>query len=540
MHGRVVVITGSTRGIGLALAKACAVRGARVVVHGRDAAKVSETAAAIDHAIGIAADLATATGAEALIHGAIAACGRIDVLVNNAAMSPPRVPLWETDPAALAEAIAINVSAPILCSRAVLAHAVPRGERVRIVNVSSGIAALPRDRAAAYVATKAALDGFTRALAIDAGGANVTVTAVALGGHRTDLSRGMLADDEFATLPEATAATAQLIHAIMAPPEHIHGRVMGDREPVLDVSAIDLLAHPIGPSVHARAALAEVARSGPLDRYPESDHGELRKLLAAQHGVALDSIVLGGGISELIDRVLRVATRPGETVIANSPSWPVFAHACRSHGVAWRQVPYRIVDARVDHDLDAVAAAIDRSVRVVYLTSPANPGGRALDAAPFQRFLAALPEHVTVMVDEAYADYTTRDDALRAARCVQWTDQLIVLRSFSKLHGLAGLRIGYAIAARDRARVLARTAPAFPVVRGAAEAAVAALSDHAHVRRVLTEIVAMRTRLETRLDERGIARLASDAPFVLAADPAAKGPRYFDRYVMLPAWAETE
>lgn len=540
MQDRVVVITGSTRGIGRALAEACAKRGARVVIHGRDATTATEVAATMEGAIGIAADLSTAMGVELLIAGAIAACGRIDVLVNNAAISPPRNSLWETDAATLIAAIATNITAPILCARTLLAWAIPRGEQVRIVNVSSGIAALPRDGAAAYVATKAALDGFTRSLAVDAGSANVTVTAVALGGYRTDLSREMLDDEELARLPEAGAATAQLIHAIGAPADHVHGRVLGEREPVLDVSAIDMLAHPIGPSPQARAALADVARSGALDRYPERDHVELRKLLAAQHDVPLDSIVLGGGISELIDRVLRLATRPGETVIANAPSWPVFVHGIRTHGVAWRRIPYRIVDGRVDHDLDAIAAAIDRTVHLVYLTSPANPGGRALDAAPFQTFLARVPEHVTVLVDEAYADFTTRPEALRAARCVQWTDQLIVLRSFSKLHGLAGLRIGYAIAARDRARVIDRAAPAFPLIRGAAEAAVAALSDQAHVRRVTTEIGARRARLEQRLDERGIARLASDAPFVLAANPAAPGPRYFDRYVMLPAWAEIE
>ncbi|MBA2538476.1 MAG: aminotransferase class I/II-fold pyridoxal phosphate-dependent enzyme, partial [Deltaproteobacteria bacterium] len=174
----------------------------------------------------------------------------------------------------------------------------------------------------------------------------------------------------------------------------------------------------------------------------------------------------------------------------------------------------------------------------VYLTSPANPGGRALDTKPFEELLSALPDHVTVIVDEAYADFATRDGALQAARCVQWTDQLIVLRSLSKLHGLAGLRIGYAIASRDRARVLERAAPAFPIVRGAAEVALAALSDREHEKRVIDHVVAARTQLEQRLDAKRIDRLASDGPFVLAADPDASGPRVFDRYVMLPAWVE--
>jgi histidinol-phosphate aminotransferase len=536
VRDRVVVITGSSRGIGLALAVACAARGARVVVHGRDPQRVADAAATIDGAIGIASDLAMPAGAETLIAGALAACGRIDVLVNNAGTSPARGALWDAEPTELVEAIATNVTAPILCARAVLAWAEPERRAVRIVNVSSGIVALPHDRAAAYVATKAALDGFTRALARDVD-PRVVITAVALGSHRTDLARRMLGDDR--ELPEADVAATTLLRAILAPGEQVHGRVIAPPPRELEVSGLDLLAHPLGPSPRARDALAKVAREAPLDRYPDRDHGELRKLLAARHGVPLDAIVLGGGVTELIDRVLRVATRPGETAIANTPSWPVWPHVCAQHGVGWRRVPYRLSESRADHDLDAIRRAIDRSVRIIYLTSPANPGGAALDTKSFEAFLAALPEHVTVIVDEAYADFTTREDALRASRCVQWTDQLIVLRSLSKLHGLAGLRIGYAIAARDRARVLERAAPAFPLVRGAAEAAIAALSDRDHEQRVIDHVATSRARLEQQLDARGIARLHSDAPFVLAADPDASGPRVFDRYVMLPAWVET-
>jgi histidinol-phosphate aminotransferase len=535
MRDRVVVITGSTRGIGRALAEACAARGDRVVVHGRDAQRVAAVAATIDRAIGIAADLATPEGAETLIAGALAACGSIDVLVNNAGTSPARTTLADADPRELIEAIATNVTAPVLCTRALLRATSDRA--VRIINVSSGIAALPRERAAVYAATKSALDGFTRALALDVA-PNVVVTAVALGGHRTELAERVVAEAEFATLPEASAAAAVLLRAITAPAEHVHGRVLHGLPPALDTAALDLLAHPVGPSPRARAALARVAREAPLDHYPERDHAELRKLLAARHGVPLDAIAIGGGAAELIDRILRIVARTGETVIANSPSWPVWEHAAAHHGLAWRRVPYRLLDGKVDHDLDAIARAIDRSTRAIYLTSPANPAAIALDAAPFAAFLGKLPDHVTVIVDEAYADFALREDALRAARCVTWSDQLIVVRSLSKLHGLAGLRVGYAIAARDRTRMLARAAPAFPTVRGAAEAAIAALSDREHERKIVERVTAARLRLEQQLDERGIARLASDAPFVLAADPTASGPHYFDRYVMLPAWTE--
>ncbi|MDB4964056.1 MAG: aminotransferase class I/II-fold pyridoxal phosphate-dependent enzyme [Myxococcales bacterium] len=546
MRGRVVVVTGSSRGIGLELAFACARDGARVVVHGRDQGRLTAAVASIcsagGEAIGIRADLSRPDGPELLIRSALDAFGRIDVLVNNAAVTTGREPLWTADPVALHAVVAVNIVAPILCARAVLAWAMPRAETVRIVNVSSGIVEAPRTDAASYIASKAALEGLTRALALDVSQSTVVVTAVALGGHRTELSRGVVDAEEHARLPAAADAVSQLVAAILAPADEVHGRVLRvARERALDIDGVDLFAEP-SASPAARGALSTVALEGPIERYPEAACTTLRKVLAARFGVGLDAVVIGGGTSELLERVLAVAARPGETVIANAPSWPLWPYLCQQRRLTWRAVPYRLMPGHADHDLDAVLAAIDRTVRAVYLTSPANPVGRALDREPFARFLDAVPRHVTVIVDEAYAEYITRDDALQAAALARWSDRsLVVLRTFSKAYALAGLRIAYAITTPALARRLAAAAPPFPIVRGAEEAAVAALADVAHLRTVVARAAAARTALEARLGERGIEWLASDAPFVLAAIPERRGPRYFDdRYVMLPIGKEPD
>lgn len=543
---RVVVVTGSSRGIGRELALACAARGERVIVHGRDRARidevVAEIAAAGGEARGVAADLAERGGAEALIAAARDAYGQIDVLVNNAASATARAPLWEVEAAEVEGVVASNLMAPVLCARALLAWAVPAKQPVRIVNVSSAIVGSVREHAVAYVATKAGLDALTRALALDTVGLDVVVTGVALSGHRTDLTRAMLPADEVARLPSPAVAATKLLYAALGPADEVHGRVLEDRAPpVLDIDEVDLLGHPSGPSPRAREALAEVARTGPLDRYP-TPPSALRKVLAARYGVALDAAIVGGGIGELLARIVGTLTRAGDAVVANTPSWPMFPYLCRTHALAWRAVPYRIANGRADHDLDAVLAAIDRSVRLVYLTSPGNPGGAAIDADAFERFVAQVPRHVTLVVDEAYVDFATRDNVLDATRYVRWLDKpLVVLRTFSKIHGLAGLRIGYALATREPAQALARAAPPFLVVRGVEEAAIAALGDLEHIRRTRDQVAAARAALEADLDARGIERLASDAPFVLAADARRARPRYFDgRYVMLPLeWAAT-
>lgn len=231
MEGRVVIVTGSTRGIGLALARNCASRGARVVIHGRDRARIDEVVRMLRaggrDAMGIAADLATPGGADDLVRRTIEAHGRVDVLVNNAATTTSRAPLWRIDPLELEAAVETNLVGPILCARALLAWAVPRSEAARIVNVSCDATVAPRAHAAGYAATKAGLEGFTRALALDAAVTEVIVTAVALPGHRTELSRDMVSPQEYAELAPPEEAVADLLLAMTAPRDEVHGRVLG-------------------------------------------------------------------------------------------------------------------------------------------------------------------------------------------------------------------------------------------------------------------------------------------------------------------------
>lgn len=431
-----------------------------------------------------------------LVDAALTRWGRIDVWVNNAAL-----PGGE-----FSEVMAINAGGPLACARAVLA-ACPTA---RIVNVSSGIVAAPRAGAAEYMASKAALEGVTRSLARD--WPLATIVAIELGAQRTPQS-----------------AVPALLTAMTAP--GLHGRIVEAwrMEWQLELAGVDLLAHPLGPSPAARAALAEYAQHGALERYPAVT--PLPKLLAATHGVALDSIVLGAGASELLDRVLGVVMRSGERLVAHTPTWPLFPKLCAEHGLDVITVPYRLAGDRIDHDLEAVLAAVDRSVRLVYLISPANPVGCALDAEPFARFLAALPAHVTVLIDEAYGEFVTRGDAVDATTVTRRDPRVIAIRTFSKFYGLAGLRLGYAVASPPLARELEYAAPPFGVTAAAQHAAVAALGDREHARR--THALISRGR-----SERSNA-LFSDAPFALAPIPGS--PRYFDgRYAMVPLWpAET-
>ncbi len=510
MTGRVVVITGGTRGIGRALARACRERGAHVVVAARGVGE--------DDGDAIVADVTRADDLARLVAGVRARLGRIDVLVNAAGVTGDD----------FAHVMATNAGGALAGARAVLA-AQPDA---RIVHISSGIVAAPRAGAAVYAASKHAVEGITRALACEVG-EHAVVCCVQLGAHRTDMTARVYAAGEFAALPPAEAAVPALLHAMTAPAADVHGRVIEawratERAP--DTAGADAFAHPLGASPYAREALASWARDGALERYPAAA-APLVKLLAAEHDVPLDAVVIGAGASELVDRALGVWLRAGDKLVANTPSWPLFPRMCRARGLVAITIPYQLRAARADHDLAAIAAVVarDRGVRVVYVISPSNPMGNAIDDADFARFVAALPARVTVVVDEAYAEFTTRPEALRAPAYARRGAPVIAIRTFSKFYALAGLRIGYAIAPPPIARALVAAAPPFAVSTGAVLAAAAALADREHHARTLG--LCARARAALPRDH-----LATDAPFALAAVPGA--PRYFDgRYAMVPLWA---
>ena len=523
MRGSVVVVTGSSRGIGRELARACARAGARVVLNGRDAeavaAAVEEIRAEGGDAIGIVADVALATGAHTLIAGALARFGRVDVLVNNAAATAATAPVWSLEADSLAAVLATNINGALYGAREVLAWAIPADATVRIVNVSSGVTSMPAPRSSvAYVTSKIGLEGLTRALAADCDGTAVTILALQLGAHRTELVRAVWPPASFEALPGPEGAVRALLLAIEAPAAQVHGRVLAGWRLERDATAETLLADPrVGLPVLDLSGVDRLALADTDERYPDPSYRQLREELAPRLRLPAECFVVGAGASDLIDRALGLFARPGETVIANSPSWGLFPHLASRHGLTWRRVPYAHEHRRADHALEVILERVDASVRIVYLVSPANPGGRAIDHEAFRAFFYALPPQVTVVVDEAYGDFITRGDALRASELVGRSERrIVVVRTFSKLYGLAGLRVGYAATTPDLAQLLARAAPPFAVSRASEVAAIAALRNDARTRRILDDQRGARLRLEQSLTARGVEWLESDAPFLYA------------------------
>ncbi|MDP2793940.1 MAG: histidinol-phosphate transaminase [Sulfurisoma sp.] len=290
------------------------------------------------------------------------------------------------------------------------------------------------------------------------------------------------------------------------------------REMGVAVESIVKLAsneNPLGMSPKARAAV-EKAVSG-IARYP--DQFELIALLSERLGVAPNQIVLGNGSNDVLDLAARVFLAPGRSSVFSQHAFAVYPLATMSAGGECVVAPAR----HYGHDLAAMRAAIRPDTRVVWIANPNNPTGNFLPPAEVKAFLQAVPTDVAVVLDEAYNEYLPPAERADSVAWVREFSNLIVTRTFSKIYGLAGLRVGYAVASAEVADLLNRVRQPFNVNNLAIAAARAALDDHLFIaesfelnRRGMEQIVAGLKRL-------GLEHIPSHGNFVTfaVADGAA-------------------
>jgi histidinol-phosphate aminotransferase len=267
----------------------------------------------------------------------------------------------------------------------------------------------------------------------------------------------------------------------------------------------------LGPSPLAMAAVREAL--GGVNRYPDGASYALRTRLAAERGVDPEQLVFGCGADELLELLAKTFLAPGDQTVYAWPSFAMYPIVVKGMGATPVAVP---LDGELVHDLPAMAAALNPCTKLVVVCNPNNPTGTSVGAEAFESFVRALPDSVVLVVDEAYAEYARRSDFPDSLAVVARRPGSIVLRTFSKIYGLAGLRIGYGIADRELASYLERARHPFNVNRLAEVAALAALDDVEHVesaRRVNALGIEYLTR---ELGALGIRVWPSDANFVLA------------------------
>ena len=255
---------------------------------------------------------------------------------------------------------------------------------------------------------------------------------------------------------------------------------------------------PLGPFPQALEAMERA--SGELNRYPDGGAFRLRSALAERHGVRFEEIAVGAGADALIDGISQAVLDPGDEIVCGWPSFPSYV----IYGLKLGAEPLRIPLQEHRYDLEALLAAVTPRTKLVYVCHPNNPTGTMNTRAELDAYFERVPEHVLTVLDQAYFEYI--DDPEYADGIEEYFKagrRLMVLRTFSKIYGLAGLRVGYGVADAAVVTALGKTRRAFDLATPAQEAALASLDAQDELARRRELNVQGRTELERLLGDAG-------------------------------------
>src|SRR4051794_10998518 len=268
---------------------------------------------------------------------------------------------------------------------------------------------------------------------------------------------------------------------------------------------------PFGPFPAAAEALARGVRD--LNRYPDGGSYRLHEALAARHGVAFEQVAVGAGADGCIDMLSQAILDPGDEIVCGWPSFPSYVIYAAKQGA----LPRTVELAEHRYDLDALLAAITTRTKLVYICDPNNPTGTMNTTDELDRYFERVPEHVLTVVDQAYFEYIDRPDYPDAVeRYLKAGQQVAVLRTFSKIYGLAGLRVGYAVAPRGVCAAMAKVRRPFDITSPAQVAALASIGDDKELARRRVVNAGGLSRLESLLTDHGLVPVPSVGNFLYA------------------------
>ncbi|MGI5875626.1 MAG: histidinol-phosphate transaminase [Dethiobacteria bacterium] len=292
---------------------------------------------------------------------------------------------------------------------------------------------------------------------------------------------------------------------------YVPGKPIEEVERELGITGVVKLAsneNPLGPSP---MALEAIKRHLPrINLYPDGSSYYLKQALAAHLGLKEANIVVGNGADELITFVGLAYLNPGEEIIMADPSFSEYDFSARLMDA----VPVRVPHKNFRHDLEAMAAAVNRKTKVIFVCNPNNPTGTIVSHQELQAFLRDLPTNILVVLDEAYYEYVIDPDYPRSLDLLAKHQNILILRTFSKVYGLAGLRVGYGLASEKVIQDLNTVREPFNVNAVAQVAAVAALQDQEHVKAVQELNTRGKNFLYWELEKMGLFYLPTAANFI--------------------------
>ncbi len=290
------------------------------------------------------------------------------------------------------------------------------------------------------------------------------------------------------------------------------GKPIEELERELGISGAIKLAsneNPLGPSPGAVRAI-KVALAN-LHRYPDGAGYELRSLLAKRFGLAFNQTAIGNGSDEIIEMLVRGFIRPGQEALAAKPSFLMYSKLVQVAGGVLHEVPLK----NFEIDLEAILAAVSPKTRLIFINSPNNPAGTAVSKAQMSAFLDQVPRGVLVVLDEAYIDFATDPQVARGEDFLEHRTPVVVMRTFSKSAGLAGLRIGFALAPAEVISIFDRVRQPFNTSILAQAGAIGALKDEEFFQRTKDLTVQGLKRFYACFDELGLFYVPSQTNYVL-------------------------
>ena len=262
---------------------------------------------------------------------------------------------------------------------------------------------------------------------------------------------------------------------------------------------------------HPAVVEAIQAQLGTLNRYPDPDKGLLRKRLAERFETSPGRVAVGNGSCEILLAAGEALLEPGAELVYAWPSFSMYPHLAAASGARALEVP---VDAEGRHDLDAMAREVTVATRLVLVCNPNNPTATALPIEEIDAFVGSLPRHVAVVLDEAYVEFSTMQDPDESLPLPAKHPNLVLLRTFSKVYGLCGLRVGYGLCGSEDFRIAVdKVRQPFSVNALAQAAAVEALRHQDEVERRVERTAIERLHVEDELEERGLWTSDSQANF---------------------------
>lgn len=267
--------------------------------------------------------------------------------------------------------------------------------------------------------------------------------------------------------------------------------------------------NPIGPSPKALEAVSRMLHD--IHRYPEGSGFYLKQKISQKLGVSSDQIILGNGSNEAIEILMRTFLLPGDEAVISEHAFIVYQLVLQALGGKGIFVPMK----NYTHDILAMAASVTPKTKMVFIANPNNPTGTMVGRELFDKFMNSIPERIIVVVDEAYDEYVEAPDYPDSLKYLREGRRIVIFKTFSKIYGLAGLRVGYGIAPKPFVELMDRVREPFNVSSVAQVAALAALDDREHVEKCKEINRLGKQYLYKKFEELGLSYVPSEANFVL-------------------------